>query len=295
MDPAIIADYMCEVGEGPLWHPVDKRLYWADIPAGRLFQHDPATGGHHVFYDGDVVGGFTFQADGSLLLFMARGRVAVLRDGVLTNIIDELPGEEELRFNDVVADVEGRVFCGTIPSDDALEGDLLGRLYRLDTDGCITKVLDDVAISNGMGFSPDRKRMYFTDSLKGIDVFDYDQATGEITNRTPLVGLPEDGSGPDGLAVDAEGNLWSARWGASGVFGHHPDGKQFRKVAFPTEAVSSVTFGGEDYTDMYVTTAGGHDKAKGGPHAGALFKVDIGVKGLPEFLSRIGLPVANAR
>ena len=289
MEPELIADYACEVGEGPLWHPMEKRLYWADIPAGRLFRYDPASGSHEVFYDGDVVGGFTFQADGSLLLFMAKGRVAVLRDGALTNVVDRLPGEEDLRFNDVFADPEGRVFCGTIPSDHTNAGQTLGRLYRLDTDGTITKVLGDVGISNGMGFTLDRKRIYFTDSFKGIDVFDYDQSTGEITNRMPLVGLPEDGSSPDGMTVHAEGNIWSARWGASGVFGHNPEGKEFRKVEFPTEAVSSVTFGGEDYTDMYVTTAGGHDKAANGPHAGALFRVNIGVKGLPEFLSRVGL------
>ena len=289
MEPELIADYACEVGEGPLWHPLEKRLYWADIPAGRLFRYDPASGSHEMFFDGDVVGGFTFQADGALLLFMDKGRVAVLRDGALTNVIDRLPGEERLRFNDVMADPEGRVFCGTIPSDDGQEGNTLGRLYRLDTDGSITKVLDDLAISNGMGFTPDWKRMYFTDSLKGIDVFDYDQATGEITNRTAVVGLPADGSSPDGMTMDAEGNIWSARWGASGVFGHRPDGKEFRKVEFPTDAVSSVTFGGEDYTDMYATTAGGHDKAENGPNAGALFRVDIGVRGVPEFLSRVGL------
>ena len=289
MEPELIADYECEVGEGPLWHPQEKRLYWADIPAGRLFRYDPAPGSHEVFFDGDVVGGFTFQADGSLLLFMAKGRVAVLRDGALTNVIDQLPGEELLRFNDVIADPEGRVFCGTIPSDDGQEGKLLGRLYRLDTDGSITKVVDDIAISNGMGFTSDRRRMYFTDSLKGIDVFDYDQATGDITNRTPLVRLPADGSSPDGMTMDAEGNIWSARWGASGVFGYRPDGTEFRKVEFPTDAVSSVTFGGEEYADMYATTAGGHDKTANGPHAGALFRVNIGVKGLPEFLSRVGM------
>ena len=233
MEPELIADYECEVGEGPLWHPQEKRLYWADIPAGRLFRYDPAPGSHEVFFDGDVVGGFTFQADGSLLLFMAKGRVAVLRDGALTNVIDQLPGEELLRFNDVIADPEGRVFCGTIPSDDGQEGKLLGRLYRLDTDGSITKVVDDIAISNGMGFTSDRRRMYFTDSLKGIDVFDYDQATGDITNRTPLVRLPADGSSPDGMTMDAEGNIWSARWGASGVFGYRPrrDGVQEGRVS----------------------------------------------------------------
>ena len=77
MGPEPIADYACEVGEGPLWHPLEKRLYWGDIPQGRMFRYDPATGHHEQFYDGPVVGGFTIQADGSLLLFMEKGAIAV--------------------------------------------------------------------------------------------------------------------------------------------------------------------------------------------------------------------------
>jgi sugar lactone lactonase YvrE len=287
MQPEMIADYACEVGEGPLWHPTEKRLYWADIPAGRLFRYDPATGRHEKFFDGGAVGGFTFQADGALLLFMAFGRVASLRDDTLTDVIPKIPGEEEFRFNDVMADPEGRVFCGTIHC--TKEGTEKGRLYRLDNDGTATVVLDGVGISNGMGYTPDLKQMYFTDSIKGIDIFDYDRATGEISNRRPLVARQEGQGFLDGMTVDVDGNIWSARWGDAGVFGYTPGGEGIRKIEFPTDAVSSVTFGGDDYADMYVTTAGGHDKAKNGPTAGALFRTNIGVGGRPEFLSRVGL------
>ena len=211
MQPEMIADYACEVGEGPLWHPTEKRLYWADIPAGRLFRYDPATGQHEKFFDGGAVGGFTFQADGALLLFMAFGRVASLRDDTLTDVIPKIPGEEEFRFNDVMADPEGRVFCGTIHC--TKEGTEKGRLYRLDNDGTATVVLDGVGISNGMGYTPDLKQMYFTDSIKGIDIFDYDRATGEISNRRPLVARQEGQGFLDGMTVDVDGNIWSARWG----------------------------------------------------------------------------------
>ena len=280
MEPEMIADYACVVGEGPLWHAKEKRLYWADIPAGRLFRYDPAAGSHEQCYDGDVVGGFTVQADGSLLLFMERGRIAVWRDGELTDVVSELPGELSTRFNDVIADPAGRVFCGTIPK---------GRLYRLDTDGSVTQILDGLGTSNGMGFTLDRKQMYFTDTPLGIDIFDYDEATGEISNRRPFM-RPEAGSGhPDGMTVDAEGNVWSARWGGSAVFGYSPRGEEIRKVEFPTQGVSSVTFGGDDYTDMYVTTAMGNDKAANGPLAGALFRAKAGITGMPEFLSRVGI------
>lgn len=289
MEPEMIADYACEVGEGPLWHPMEKRLYWADIPAGRLFRYDPATGRHEQFYEGDVVGGFTIQADGSLLLFMERGHIAIWRDGRLTDIVTELPGEERLRFNDVIADPSGRVFCGTLAMDEEDDPDLKGRLYRLDTDGSVTKVLDGVGISNGMGFTLDRKRMYFTDTPVGIDIFDYDEATGEISGRKPFVRAAPDSGSPDGMTVDADGNVWSARWGGYAVFGYNPRGEEIRKIEFPTNAVSSVTIGGDDYTDMYATTAMGNDRSANGPLAGALFRMRAGIKGKPEFLSRVGL------
>ena len=159
MDPRAVADYGCVTGENPLWHPTEKRVYWTDIPTGRLFRYDPATGEHEQCYDGEQVGGFTLQPDGALLLFMARGAIALWRDGDMTTLIDEIPAERESRFNDVIADPAGRVFCGTMPTEHSL-----GRLYRLDLDGATTPVIEHVHCSNGMGFTADRKTMYYTDS-----------------------------------------------------------------------------------------------------------------------------------
>ena len=77
MEPELIADYQCITGEGPLWHPDEQRVYWVDIPQGRLFRYDPATGHHEQCYEGEVIGGYTLQADGALLLFMAKGTVKI--------------------------------------------------------------------------------------------------------------------------------------------------------------------------------------------------------------------------
>jgi D-xylonolactonase len=285
MEPELIADYECVTGENPLWHPMEKRLYWVDIPTGRLFRYDPATGEHEQVHEGGVIGGFTIQADGSLLLFMEKGAVRIWRDGELITLIEEIPDERESRFNDVIADPMGRVFCGTMPT-----GDRLGRLYRLDTDGELTKLLDGIGTSNGLGFTPDRKGMYYTDSRKReIYLFDYDQDTGAITNQRVFVRIPEGEGVPDGMTVDAEGYVWSARWDGGCLVRYTPDGTEDRRIYFPARKVSSVTFGGEDYTDIYVTTAGGKDKDEEGPGAGALFRLNLGIKGMPEFLSRIGL------
>ncbi len=285
MEPEIVADYACVTGEGPLWHPDEGRLYWVDIPAGRMFRYDPATGAHQECYSGEVVGGFTIQEDGALLLFMARGAVAVWRGGDLDYVLDEIPDERESRFNDVIADPAGGVFCGTMPT-----GERPGRLYRLDTDRSITAVLDGIGCSNGMGFTPDRRRMYYTDSrAREIYLFDYDETSGAIANRRLFVQTPEGEGVPDGMTVDAEGCVWSARWDGRCVVRYAPDGTEERRVQFPARKVSSVTFGGEDYADMYVTTAGGDKKEQEGAGAGALFRLNAGVRGVPEFCSRIGL------
>ena len=283
MELELIADYNCVTGEGPLWHPGEQRLYWADIPAGRMFRYEPASGKHEQFYEGEVVGGFTIQEDGALLLFMAKAAVAIWRDGELDYIIEEIPDERGTRFNDVIADPAGRVFCGTMPAKDRL-----GRLYRLDTDGAITRLLDGIGCSNGMGFTPDRKQMYYTDSPKReIYLFDYDQKTGAIANQHVFVQTPQGEGIPDGMTVDAEGYVWSARWDGSCLVRYAPDGAEELRIDFPAQKVSSVTFGGEDYTDIYVTTAGGTNKEEEGSGAGALFRFNLGIRGVPEFPSRV--------
>ncbi len=286
MQPELIADYACECGEGPLWHPMEKRLYWLDIVNPRMFWYDPATGHHEQFNVGRTVGGFTIQADGSLLLFMDRGSIGTWRNGKLRMIVDEIPDERETRFNDVFADSMGRVFCGTMPAKDRL-----GRLYRLDRDGSLHMVMYNVGCSNGMGLSLDRKTLYYTDSeAYAIYTFEYEEATGSLRNRRTFVAHSKDLGLPDGMTVDAHGNVWSAHWGGNCLICYDRTGTETTRIGFPAKKVSSVVFGGDDYSDMYVTTAGGENKADEGEGAGALFRLRIpGVRGLPEYYSRIGL------
>ena len=285
MEPELIADYRNHVGEGPLWHVTEKLLYWADIPQGRIFRFDPETGEHGQFFEGRAIGGFTIQEDGALLLFMDRGSIAILRDGELTYIVDEIPEERDTRFNDVIADPRGSVFCGTMPTETQP-----AKLYRLDSDGSLTVVLDDIGLSNGLGFTLDRKQMYYTDSFaRKIYIFDYDETTSEISNQRVFVETPDGEGIPDGMTVDADGYVWSARADGSALFRYTPDGVQERSIGFPAKKVSSVTFGGRDMDEIYVTTIGGDNKADEGPGAGALFRLKLGIKGIPDFYSRISV------
>ncbi len=289
MEPEVIVDYECEVGELPTWHPIEKRLYWADATRGRLYRYDPATGENEQCYEGGHIGGITMQADGSLLLFKERGSVARWHDGEISYIIDGIPGEDNCPFNDVIADPQGRVFGGTASLTDEI-----GRFYRLDTDGSIHKLLDRVECSNGLGFTPDRKGMYYTETYTetetgAIHFFDYDAETGAISNQREFVKTQDGEGAPDGMTVDAEGCVWSAHYGGSSVVRYTPDGVEERRIRFPVKQVTSVAFGGDDYTDIYVTTLGGEDRARNGALAGALFRVNVGIKGVPEFYSRVGL------
>lgn len=284
-EPELIADTRCQTGEGPLWHPDERSVYWVDIPAGHLFRYDPATGTHERVLATEAIGGVTLQEDGSLLLFMARGAVRAWRGSRLTTVIDEIPEARDSRFNDVIADPAGRVFGGTMPT-----AAHPGYLYRFERDGSSTKVLDGLGVPNGMGFTPDLSGMYFTDSTdRTISLFDYDQATGELSNRRVFVQTPDDGSVPDGMTVDAEGDVWSARWDGSALYRYAPDGAEVHRIPFPARKVSSAVFGGADYDELYVATAGGQDRDNEGAGAGALFRLQPDARGRPEFRSRIGV------
>ena len=281
--PALIADYACETGENPLWHPLERRLYWTDIPTGRLFRCDPETGHHEQCYQGRSVGGFTIQADGALLLFMDRGTVALWRDGTLTEIIPEIPDERESRFNDVIADPRGRVFCGTMSA-----GDRKGRLYRLDPDGSLHLLLEGIGCSNGMAFTHDRRGFYYTDSFaREIYLFDYNETDGSIANQRVFARFTEADGMPDGITLDAEGRLWCALWDGGCIVRLSADGRIEKKISIPAPKTSSLTFGGDYCIDVYITTAGGNEKTKDGPLAGALFCLKAAAQGVPEFFSSI--------
>jgi D-xylono/L-arabinono-1,4-lactonase len=287
LEPELVADSTCALGEGPLWHPGEGHLYWTDITAGHIYRCDPSSGHFERCFEGEQIGGFTLQADGSFLLFMERG--AIKRwypdSGRVETLHDEIPEARNSRFNDVAADPAGRVFCGTM----GMPG-RVGRLYRLELDGSLHAVVEGVGISNGIGFSPDQEKMYYTDTiLNRVDVFDYDLDSGEISNRRLFAEVAQGDGLPDGLTVDKQGGVWSARWDGSCLVRYTPDGVETRRVTFPAKKVSSAIFGGPDLRDLYVTTAGGDNRADEGSGAGAIFRLRPGVQGLPEPVSRVKL------
>ena len=283
--PQVLVNCHHHNAENPLWHPQHKQVYWTDIPNGRLFRYSPGFDGYEQIYLGEPVGGFTIQADGGLLLFKTRGTVEIWKGGETRTVVEEIPAARGTRFNDAIADPEGRVFSGTMATDGKP-----GRFYRIDTDGSVHELFDDMQVPNGMGFSLDYKHFYLTDSDQHV-IFrcDYDRGTGALTNRVPFIETPKDDGVPDGMTVDTEGYIWSARWNGGAVYRYDTEGNEVLKIEMPTPKISCVAFGKEDYKTLLISSAR-EDQAIGLDNvAGDLFYAQTEVAGRAELRSRIGL------
>jgi D-xylonolactonase len=271
-----------------LWHPELGQVFFLDIAAGKVHAYNPASGEYRLFSQGPVTGGMTLQEDGNLLLFQD-GRISVLgMDGVQREVRRNCIPENH-RFNDVLADSEGRVFAGAIGGN--------GRLVRFDRDGKMTELFDGAGVPNGMGFTPDNKHMYYTDSVpRQIYVFDYDRDTGGLSNRRVFAEIPRELGVPDGMTIDADGYVWGAVWFGGRVRRYAPAGSVDCEVTFPVTQTSAIVFGGADYGDAYVTSAStteadsmlppGYDM--GLPRGGGLYIFRMeGIRGKPLFRSRL--------
>ena len=271
------------LGEGPVWDERRQRLWWVDIKGGRvewLCGADAATGGCDV---AGQVSAIAPRADGSGFVAIRKGEIGVLdpETGAFERRLEVEPDRPGNRANDGVVDVAGRLWFGTM--DDA-ETARTGAVYRLDADWTCTRVLDGLGISNTLVCSPDGATLYVADSAAGtIDALAIDPVTGAPGERRPFVDLAGEAFAPDGSAVDAEGYLWNAQWGAARIVRYAPDGSVDRVVDMPVDQPTSCAFGGADLSTLYITTArkGLSDEALARqPLAGSLLSIRAGVAGL---------------
>jgi len=243
-----------ELGEGPLWHPTEQCLYWVDITAGELHKSNMALSKYQTYHFDTMIGAFGFRESGGLILATSHGFSLWEGDKNQPDLLwNPLPGREDVRMNDGKVDPSGRFWAGSMDPDQRR-----GELYRLDPDGSQHVMLGQIGISNGIGWSPDRKTMYYTDSIQyTIFAFDYDHVSGQISNQRPFIQLPEDDRGvvPDGLCVDLEGCVWSAHWNGWKVARYDPQGQPIQIVEVPAQQVTSCCFGGEKLDQLFITTA----------------------------------------
>jgi sugar lactone lactonase YvrE len=279
MHAELLLDARAELAEGPCWLADRERLLWVDIMAGHVHLLDPATGEDRVVPAGQPVGAAVPADDGRVALAVRDGFALLdLDDGRVEPIAGvelEISGN---RMNEGKCDSAGRFWAGTMAVD-VRRG--AGALYRLDGRH-VERMVDGVGISNGLGWSPDDRRMYYIDTLEDrIDVFDFDPAAGAIANRRPFAAIEGPGH-PDGMAVDADGGLWVALWGGGRVVHFLPDGTAAGDIEVPASQTSSCSFGGPDLRDLYITTAWQHlPPEQREPHAGSLFRCRPGVVGQP--------------
>ena len=281
----LLVDAKAGVGEGPIWDVRRQVLVWVSILAGEIHIYDPATKQDRVIDVGQQPGTVVMRKSGGMMLGVEKGFAAFDPDtGKLDIWSDPESDKPGNRFNDGKCDPAGRFWAGTM----AYDGDkVTGSLYCLDTDGTVRKMVDGVTISNGIAWSTDGRTMYYIDSIfPRVDGFDYDVETGRIENRRTVIQVPQPREGvlPDGMTIDAEGNLWVAFWGGSSVVCFDPrTGKTLDRVDLPVSQVSACWFGGPDLMDLYITTARqGMDDAQLAcePLAGALFRARPGARGV---------------
>jgi sugar lactone lactonase YvrE len=273
-----------QLGEGPLWVPEEGALYWVDIDQRQILRFYPATDTLETFDQETRVTALAMRASGGFVTATDKGLAFWdTQTRQLSFLTDPEADKPSTRLNDGAVDRQGRFWAGSMNEVDFTPD---GALYRLDPDGSLRTMEVGITVSNGIGWSPDNRTMYFTDSMRQVILaYDFDPATGQISNRRPFVQVTEEGVVPDGLTVDSEGFVWSAQWGGWNVVRYDPDGRIDCVIEVPAQQASCPAFGGENLDELYITSAwSGLSEAerKKQPLAGALFRVKVGVKGIPE-------------
>lgn len=275
------------LGEGISWDPDNRCLWWVDIPSGAIHRTDPGSGETESRYLATPVGAAHRTVKGDLILATGEGFQRLswqVREA--QPVVDPEADMPETRFNDGKPGPDGRFYAGTMGSP-VKEG--IGSFYVLDTDLGVRKLFDGVTISNGLDWSPDNSLMYYIDTpTLAVSVFDFDSASGTVSNRRLAFKLPEEWGYPDGMTADADGNLWIAHYNGRRVSAWNPSTATcFGQVLLPVSQVTCCCFGGEDYSTLYITTAreGKSDRIKERESlAGSLFSVELPVYGRPGFL-----------
>lgn len=269
------------LGEGPLWDPQSQTLYWVDIENQRYHRLQPGSGTHQVTAVGLMASALAQRQPGGLVMATDRGFALWDETAATLTLLGDPEGDKPMaRFNDGAADRAGRFWAGTLGDDTR------NALYRLDPDGSFRRMESGIGCSNGMGWSPDNHVMYYTDSgPRCIYAYDFDLASGAIANRRIFVDSHEASGVPDGLTVDHEGFIWSARWDGWRIERYDPQGKLERTIPMPVQRPTSVMFGGADLDTLYITSARTELSAADladQPLAGDLFCLHPGVRGLVE-------------
>ena len=281
----LVLNVRAELGEGPVWDAASGTLYRVDLFAGVVHRYQPASGLTGSVEVGEIIGCVVPRQSGGLLAATASGIYHLdPATGAKTRVSAIEADRPETHFNDGKVDPAGRFWFGSIAVDRT--SDVLGDLYSLEPDLTVTHRLAGVDNTNGMDWSPDGRTMYYIDSLtRQVTAYDYDAASGAISNPRPLVTLPEGTGVPDGMTVSVDGTLWVAHWGGARVTRWHPaTGALLQTIAVPANLTTSCAFAGPALDELYITTARYQEPITAlaaQPFAGGLFRYRTDTKGRP--------------
>ncbi len=262
-------------GEGPIWW--QDALFYVDIEGHKVHRFDPADGSERTWEIGQRVGTVVPRESGGLVIAGDHGIYLLdTETGALTHVTDPEQDQPDNRFNDGKCSPDGRFFAGTI----SLVKRTDAKLYRLDPDLTLHEAFGPVTNSNGIVWSADGKTVYYIDTpRKEVLAFDYDD--GHLRNLRSAVSTAHLDSSPDGMTIDAAGNLWIAFCHGGCVACFDPEsGNELQRVQLPCLETTACTFGGPDLADLYVTT--GVHKSEVEENGGRLFVIrGLGTQGLP--------------
>jgi sugar lactone lactonase YvrE len=290
MHAELIVDARNAVGECPVWVPEENALYWVDIPAGGLQRWSAETGHVHAWKAPEMLACIARHSNGGWVAGMESGffHLHPHNDGSLdSNLLAPVEhARTDMRLNDGRCDRQGRFWAGSMVLNmGANAAD--GTLYRYSAGqrGPLEAQLSGFIVPNGLGFSPDGRTMYLSDShplVQQIWAFDYDIDSGTPSNRRLFVDMHQFPGRPDGAAVDAEGCYWICANDAGLIHRFTPDGRLDRSLAVPVKKPSMCAFGGSRLDTLFVTSIRPGDDHDEQSLAGGVFALNPGVKGLPE-------------
>jgi sugar lactone lactonase YvrE len=276
-----VAETRDRLGEGPLWDERDGRLYWFDIKNRKFKWFEHARGAHGQFDLPMRASAAAPKAGGGFLMLTEAGLCDFDPATGALDVRHASACDAGFRSNEGMIDVAGR-FWWSVMDDN--EGARPGYVERYDRDGRSERMIGTIGIPNTLACSPDGRTFYYADSLEQtLWACDLDPATGALGPRREFAHTRGGPGAPDGSAVDADGYLWNAQWGAARIVRYAPDGRIDRVVPTPVSQPSSCAFGGPDLTTLYVTSA--RDRLSEAalasqPLAGGLFAFEPGVAGL---------------
>ncbi|MGC8259540.1 SMP-30/gluconolactonase/LRE family protein [Bacillus subtilis] len=278
MDAVLEADTRAVIGEGPLWDEENGRLYWVDILGSELHIFDPEEKINRSIKFKSFVTALAKYSKDELIMTMKDGFYLYhLRDDSLEKIKQPKDMHESLRFNDAKCDPYGRLWAGTT----SMEGEKKqASLYRLNLDGSLVKIKDQVSTSNGLDWDRERNLMYYIDTpTQEIVRYSYDPQSGDVSNPEPVYRFDQSDGLPDGMTIDQNGMLWVALFGGSRVVHIDPfQKKEINSISVPAKYVTCCAFGGRDLKTLYITTATEQMTEKERyeqPHAGGLFSAQL--------------------